>query len=264
MANSESNPCMLSSPNKEIPTIRIHSIETFGTHDGPGIRLVIFLQGCNLRCLYCQNPDTIEFQDGYEIPVDDIVKRTLNMKGYFGNKGGITLSGGEPLLQSREIIPLLEQLKDNGIHTNIDTNGTVLTSYSQRIITDLADLIMFDVKGCSANHFNQLTGQLLFEKNQNSIALREASQKPYWIRYVLIPEYSNSPQQLHWLGKTYGKQNFLEKIEVLPYHKLGVFKWQAMYKTYPLQHIEENTEANLLEAKAILTQYFDEPKLCFC
>ena len=104
--------------------LRVHSVESFGTHDGPGIRMVIFLQGCKLKCLYCHNPDTIETSGGIEYHTEELVEMALKMKPYFGKKGGVTVSGGEPLLQSKELVPFFKRLKEEGIHTNIDTNIT--------------------------------------------------------------------------------------------------------------------------------------------
>ena len=109
----------------------MHSIESFGTHDGPGIRWVVFLQGCKLKCLYCHNPDSIETAGGTEYDIEELVQMALKMKPYFGKKGGVTVSGGEPLLQAKELIPFFKRLREEGIHTNIDTNGRILNSFSK-------------------------------------------------------------------------------------------------------------------------------------
>jgi len=120
----------------------VHSIESFGTHDGPGIRWVVFLQGCKLKCLYCHNPDSIETAGGTEYDIEELVQMALKMKPYFGKKGGVTVSGGEPLLQAKELIPFFKRLSEEGIHTNIDTNGRILNSFSKELLDDYADLVM--------------------------------------------------------------------------------------------------------------------------
>ena len=125
---------------------RVHSVESFGTHDGPGIRMVVFLQGCKLRCLYCHNPDTIETTGGIDVHIEDLVQKAVHMKDYFGEKGGVTVSGGEPLLQSKELIHFFQRLKEEGIHTNVDTNGRILNHFTMTLLDDYTDLVMLDIK----------------------------------------------------------------------------------------------------------------------
>lgn len=237
-------------------TLLVHSIESFGIHDGPGIRLVIFLQGCNIKCLYCQNPDTISLKSGNEIKIDSLVKRALNMKSYFGEDGGITVSGGEPLLQSETLIPFFLQLKKEGIHTNIDTNGTVVNKNSIKLIKELADLVMFDIKHATAEGFQKLVGKGLFKQSEKLIALREDSNKPFWFRYVLIPGYTDDPKYLKIIGEKYEKYKNIERFQVLPYHQLGIYKWEVMGERYLLEAIPENTKEQVEAAKNILKGYF--------
>lgn len=236
--------------------LKVHSIESFGTHDGPGIRLVVFLQGCNLKCLYCQNADTIKNEGGTQISLDEIVRRAVNMKTYFGKTGGVTVSGGEPLLQSKTLIPLFRRLRAEGIHTNIDTNATVATAYARELISSLSDLVMFDIKHTTGEGFGQLTGFNGLQTAIDLISLREQSQKPYWLRYVLIPGITGSDESLHWIGRQFGQNRFLERVEILPYHKLGQYKWEALGETYPLEGVPENTPEQIGHAKTILKQYF--------
>ena len=245
----------------ENSTLKVHSIESFGTHDGPGIRMVVFLQGCNLKCLYCQNPDTIVLKGGQVIPILELVERAQKMKTYYSNGGGVTVSGGEPLLQSKQLTPFLEQLKANGIHTNIDTNATVGNEHARKIISELADLVMFDVKGTTAAQFKGITGVDRYAMALENIQLREESKKPFWLRYVLIPGRTNHEENLHWLGQTFGKYAYLEAIEILPFHQLGKHKWEAINETYALKEVQEPTAEELDVAEDILKQYFKADQL---
>ena len=139
--------------------LRVHSIESFGTHDGPGVRMVIFLQGCKLKCLYCHNPDTIDTHGGKEYQIEELVQMAIKEKPYFGKKGGVTVSGGEPLLQSKELVPLFKRLKEEGIHTNLDTNGRVLNHPIMELLDKYTDLVMLDIKHMTEEGFQKITGQ---------------------------------------------------------------------------------------------------------
>lgn len=236
--------------------LKIHSIESFGTHDGPGIRLVVFLQGCNLKCLYCQNADTITKEGGQLIAPEEIVRRAQNMRAYFGKTGGVTFSGGEPLLQSKKLIPLIQQLQQEGIHVNIDTNGTVGTDTAREIIGDLADLIMFDMKHTNAAGFENLTGVKGLNKAVEMIKLRESSQKPFWLRYVLVPGYTDDDSHFQWLIDHFSTFKQLELLEIIPYHKLGKYKWEALGETYQLEDVPENTAEQIQHAVDYLTPWF--------
>jgi len=238
--------------------LKVHSIESFGTHDGPGIRLVVFLQGCNLKCLYCQNADTIKNEGGQLMSLDEIVRRAVNMKPYFGQKGGVTISGGEPLLQSKTLIPLFHRLKAEGIHTNIDTNATVSNPYASELISDLADLVMFDIKHTTESGFEALTGRNGLHTAIDLIKLREKSKKPYWLRYVLIPGYTAKTEYLQWLIGQFSGMQYLERLEILPYHKLGQYKWEALGEKYPLEDARENTPGEIEQARSILEGHFKE------
>ena len=239
----------------------VHSIESFGTHDGPGIRMVVFLQGCNLKCLYCHNPDTIALKGGEEFTIEELVRRACNLKTYFGNTGGITISGGEPLLQSKNLYPLFKALKQEGIHTNIDTNGSVFNQDVKQLLDDYTDLVMIDIKHTNQEGYKQITGVHDRETVKALVAHRESSQKPFWLRYVLIPGLTDSPEHLHLLGQTYHHCHYLEKIELQPYHKLGIHKWEAMGEAYKLMETPENTKEQILKAEQILQNYFKEVKI---
>ncbi len=238
-------------------SLKVHSIESFGTNDGPGIRMVIFLQGCNIKCLYCQNADTIICSKGKEYSLDDLVQKAVRMKSYFGDIGGVTVSGGEPLLQSKALIPFFENLKAEGINTNIDTNGTIINLPSQKLVSDLADLVMFDLKGATSHTFEQMTGKALFNKSEELIQMRIKSKKPFWFRYVLVPGYTDFQAHLRMIGEKYGKCKNLKRFQVLPYHKLGLYKWDLLGEKYQLHNTPENTVEQTEKAKSILKEYFD-------
>lgn len=236
--------------------LKVHSIESFGTHEGPGIRMVIFLQGCNVKCLYCQNADTIPTEGGQLMHVDELVKKAINLKSYFGKKGGVTVSGGEPLLQSKTLLILFQKLQVEGIHTNIDTNGTIISSHSEKLIAEISDLVMFDVKHANPQGFQKMVGQNLHQQLFKLMKLREESNKPFWIRYVLVPGYTDNKSDLIHVGEILENYKNLERFQVLPYHKLGAHKWGALGEKYPLDGLKENSPEQIEQAKVILEKYF--------
>ncbi|WMI64520.1 pyruvate formate-lyase-activating protein [Aestuariibaculum sp. YM273] len=241
--------------------LNVHSVESFGTHDGPGIRMVVFLQGCKLKCQYCHNPDTIDTHGGEEYHIEDLVQMALKVKPYFGKKGGVTVSGGEPLLQSKALIPFFKRLKEEGIHTNIDTNGRILNHFTEELLDSYADLVMLDIKHMTEEGFEALTGVKNKETTFNFAKHREASGKPMWLRYVLIPGITNKPELLRALGEYFQNYKTIEKIELQPYHKLGIHKWEALGWEYELKDARENTEEEIDDAVQVLQNYFKEVKV---
>ncbi|WP_157363106.1 pyruvate formate-lyase-activating protein [Winogradskyella endarachnes] len=241
--------------------LRVHSIESFGTHDGPGIRFIVFLQGCKLKCLYCHNPDSIATSGGKEYHIEELVQMAIKMKPYFGKKGGVTVSGGEPLLQAKSLIPFFKRLKEEGIHTNIDTNGRILNHFSTELLDDYADLIMLDIKHMTEKGYVSLTGQANKKIAFNLAKHREDSGKKMWLRYVLIPGLTSDPELLHQLGNHFKDYSSIEQIELQPYHKLGVHKWEALGWDYELKDARENTEEELQQASDILSHYFKKVKV---
>lgn len=234
--------------------LRVHSIESLGTFDGPGIRLVIFLQGCNFSCSYCANPDTITLKGGDVMETEEIVGMAINQKPFFGKKGGVTISGGEPLLQAEGILRLFRRLHEEGINTCIDTNGSVCNS-SVRALLEYTDLVLLDIKHISPNTHIEITGK----NNTNTFAflkyLRE-KQIRVWLRYVLIPSLTDAQEALHALGQKLCEYRNIEKLEIQPYHRLGAHKYEHLGLKYKLEHIKENTHEQLDVAYAIFTQYF--------
>ncbi|MBR8537703.1 pyruvate formate lyase-activating protein [Carboxylicivirga sediminis] len=236
--------------------LRVHSFESLGTYDGPGIRLVVFLQGCNFKCLYCANADTIELKGGTETSVEEIVNMAKNQKPFFGKKGGLTFSGGEPLVQAKQLLPVVKTLKQEGFHVCIDTNGSILNE-DVKAVMEYVDIVLLDIK-----HINEAQHQLLTGKsNAKTLAFVDYLQeinKPVWLRYVLVPGYSNNPEHLHQLGKHFQAYNNIEKLEIQPYHELGAHKYEHLGWEYKLKGVKANTPEQLNEAYNILTTYFKE------
>ncbi len=223
--------------------------------------MVIFLQGCKLKCLYCHNPDTIDTHGGKEYHIEELVQMALKQKSYFGKRGGVTVSGGEPLLQSKELVPFFKRLKEEGINTNIDTNGRVLNHFTKTLLDDYADLVMLDIKHMTEEGYEALTGKRNKETTFTFANYREASGKKMWLRYVLIPEITSKPELLHQMGAFFKDYKTIEKIEIQPYHKLGIHKWEALGWEYQLKDARENTKEELDEASNILSKYFKEVKI---
>ncbi len=234
--------------------LKVHSLESLGTFDGPGIRLVMFLQGCNFACSYCANADTIPLKGGKPMEVEELVTLAVNEKPFFGKKGGVTISGGEPLLQASEITPLFERLHQEGINTCIDSNGSVFNTEVKKLL-EHTDLVLLDIKHIRQEMHQELTGKgnattLQFAEYLNQIG------KPIWLRYVLVPTLTDNPEDLHALGRHFKDYSNIEKLEIQPYHQLGAHKYEHLGLEYKLKHIKENTHEQLETAYHIFSQYF--------
>ena len=243
----------------DLELLRIHSLETFGTHDGPGIRMVIFVQGCQFRCLYCQNPDTVDINGGTLVTIDELVKKALKQKMYFSKKGGVTVSGGEPLLQRSKLIPLFSRLQENGIHTCLDTNGRVLDDQTKALL-DKTDLLLLDVKHINPEWHKKLTGL----KNKTTLKIaeyRESTGKPMWLRYVFVPGWTDQEEYLHQWGQHFSEYKTIEKVEIIPFHQLGKHKWELLELDYALADTLPPTAAELEKAAAIFKLYFNKVKI---
>ncbi|MCU0388089.1 MAG: pyruvate formate-lyase-activating protein [Chitinophagaceae bacterium] len=237
-------------------TLRIHSIESFGTHDGPGIRMVVFTQGCQFRCLYCANPDTWDPSGGREITLDEIVQRAIEEKPFFGKRGGVTISGGEPTLQRTMLIKLFEMFKAEGINTALDSNGRLLNDEVKTLLS-LTDYLLLDVKHMNDDWHHRLTG--LSNKSVLEVAAyRECTGLPMWIRYVLVPGWSDQPEFLHALGQHFQHYKSIQKLEIQPYHRLGVHKWEVLGWEYKLNNVEPPDGEQIDKAASIFRQYFNE------
>jgi len=237
----------------------IHSIETFGNVDGPGIRFILFLQGCSLRCKYCHNRDSWKMNAGKEMTVDEVITEVLKYREFFdASGGGFTVSGGEPLLQLPFLVELFKRCKEEGIHTNIDTSGgIVLTERNKQLMDQLlenTDLIMLDVKLMDPVGHKELIGV----PNEHIHAFgRYVAQSgtPLWIRRVLVPGLSDSKEDLEATADYIKELNTLgtvDRIEVLPYHPMGERKWEELGFEYPLKGQRIPTKDEVEEANAIL------------
>ncbi len=235
--------------------IRIHSIETFGTHDGPGVRMVVFTQGCQFRCLYCQNPDTLDISGGTMVEISELVKRAVHQKNYFGTEGGVTVSGGEPLLQCSKLNTFFKLLHEQGINTCLDSNGRLNTPGVHELLTH-TDLLLLDVKHINEEWHQKLTGQ----SNKNTLALaahRELSGKKMWLRYVLVPGWTDQPVYIEQWGRHFAGYKTIERVEIIPFHQLGAHKWELMGLAYPLKNTPLPSPETKILTKNIFDQYFE-------
>lgn len=237
--------------------INVHSYESMGTYDGPGLRYVVFLQGCPFRCLYCANPDTIDAV-GKSTPTSPeyILQQAVSMKPFFGKRGGITFSGGEPTVQAEKLIPLFRQLKAEGLHICVDSNGAIWNRHVEELFS-LADLILLDVKEIQPDRHAHITGRSN-EQTLRTAAWLEEHNHPFWLRYVLVPGLSDAAEDLHALGRHFQDYKQIQRVELLPYHTLGVHKYESLGWDYKLKDTKENTPEQLEAAAAILRDYFPQ------
>lgn len=231
---------------------KVHSTDSFGTVDGPGIRFLLFLQGCSLQCKYCHNRDTWDMDGGKYQSLDSILKKIIRYKEYImPNGGGITVSGGEPLLQADFLIELFTRLKKENIHTCIDTSGMLPLTENIKKVLSLTDLVLLDIKHIDSNKCKELVGfsnklELDFARylSFNSI--------PMWIRQVIIPGVTDDKEDLIKLKDFLKSLKNIEKIELLPYHTLGKHKWKDLGLKYDLDNIPSATAQDIERAKKIL------------
>jgi len=243
----------------------IHSTETFGAVDGPGIRFVVFVQGCKMRCKYCHNPDTwaMEGNNSVERTVDDVLSEALKYRGYWGKDGGITVSGGEALLQIDFVIALFIKCHELGINTTLDTaaqpykTNKHVTENIDKLLA-VTDLVLLDIKEINPERHKELTG------NPNTHILefaRYLSDKrvPMWVRHVLVPGETDFDEDLVELGKFVETLNGVKRFEILPYHTLGETKWQQLGWDYPLAGVKPPTTARVENAKELMhTETYSE------
>ena len=238
----------------------IHSIETMGMVDGPGIRYVLFTQGCLFRCQYCHNPDTWEKSEGKKIDSDEIVTELKSYLPYYeASGGGITVSGGEALLQAEFVLDLFRKCKEVGIHTALDTTGAVWNDSVVKLL-EVTDLVLLDLKEMDAKKHQTLTAcnntsvlnfaKYLAEKNI-----------PVWVRHVLVPGLTDDSQSIRELGMFIQDMKNIERVELLPFHKMGEYKWKQLDIPYLLSEVEPPTEDKVQEAYACLAEYISVDKL---
>ena len=242
----------------------IHSIETFGTVDGPGIRYVVFVKGCPMRCLYCHNPDTWLMKGGETKSVTEILDDYERYKPFLKG-GGITVTGGEPLLQIDFLIELFEEAKKRDIHTCLDTSGIqfrrnkpeILAKYER--LMKVTDLIMLDIKHIDPEQHKALTGQPQ-DNILDFLQFMEEQEKTIWIRHVLVPGITLNEEYLKRLGAYLAKFRQVKALDVLPYHNMGVEKYEKMGKEYPLAGVPEATKEQAIWAKDIILEAMKEER----
>jgi len=235
---------------------RIHSYESCGTVDGPGIRFIVFMQGCLMRCKYCHNRDTWDLHGGKEVTVDELMKDIVTYRHFMNaSGGGITASGGEAILQAEFVRDLFRACKREGIHTCLDTNGYV-RKHTPLIdeLLEVTDLVLLDLKHMNDHIHEDLVGVSNKRTLQFARYLQQINQ-PTWIRYVVVPGYTDDLESARMLGEFIKDMKNVEKVELLPYHELGKHKWEAMGYDYPLDGVKPPTRETMEAVQAVLREY---------
>lgn len=228
----------------------ISSIETLGTVDGPGVRFVVFLTGCTLRCLYCHNPETWDkYGKAEEYTPQRLVKQILRYKNYFAQNGGVTFSGGEPLLQPEFLVECLKELKKEGIHTCLDTAGVGVGGYEE--ILKWTDLVILDVKAVDESEYRRLTGRDIFEFKRFLESVQKAGTE-LWLRQVIVPTINDDEEHILKLKEFAKSISNVSKIELLPYRTMGEIKYKNLGITYPLSGIPEMDSERIEELNKLL------------
>ena len=233
-------------------TGRIHSVESFGALDGPGIRYVLFLQGCPLRCLFCHNPDSWRLDGGQEIGSADVVRDILRYRNFIRG-GGVTLSGGEPLLQPAFSASILQGCRENGLHTALDTAGSVSLFHCREAV-EAADLLLLDIKAADDALFRRITGRGM-DNTLDILNLCENQGKPVWIRHVLVPDLTLDGHLLHKLGRLLKPYQCIQRVELLPFHKMGEYKWESLAEPYSLRDTQPPDPEQVEQARSLLREY---------
>ncbi len=226
----------------------IDSFETMGLVDGPGVRFVVFMQGCPLRCAYCHNPETWLDTPKIQMTASELVKKILKYKVYFGEDGGVTFSGGEPLHQSKFLLEALKACKKENLHTCLDTSGFG-DDYDE--ILDYCDLVILDVKAIDAEKYKNLTGQAI-EKYQKFLNKCQEKNKKLWLRQVIVPNYNDSVEDILKLKKYISNIKNVEKVELLPYHSMAKEKYKNLGIKYRLEEVEDMNKQKCKELEKLL------------
>ena len=233
---------------------KIHSLESFGTVDGPGLRFVVFMQGCPLRCLYCHNPDTWDTKNPPNIELDpnELLQEVLRYKSFI-IKGGVTLTGGEPLLQAEFIKEFFRLCRQESIHTALDTSGAIFNEKVKEVL-EYTNLILLDIKSINANTHKTLTG---VRQDNTLLFLNYLEEKniPTWIRHVIVPGYTNNEADLEKLALFLSNYKVVKKVELLPYHTMGINKYEQLGLDYKLKEVQPLSTEELNRAKHIFEKY---------
>ncbi len=235
---------------------RVHSFETFGLVDGPGVRFVAFLQGCSMRCMYCHNPETWSGKCGIRMSAKQLFDKAYRYKNYWGKDGGITISGGEALLQIDFVTEVFEIAKKNRVHTALDTSGVTFSMSAEYLekfnrLMDVTDLVILDLKAMNSGLHKELTGH----KNEQILEMaRYLSDmgKPMWVRHVLVPGFTDQKSELLALRDFLHELKNIERVEILPYHTLGRSKWEKLGMEYPLEGVRTPSDEEVAKAERIL------------
>ncbi|MFI3207902.1 MAG: pyruvate formate-lyase-activating protein [Eubacteriales bacterium] len=242
----------------------IHSIESCGTVDGPGIRYVIFTQGCPLRCQYCHNPDTWKVGVGKTKTVDEVLEGFYSNQAFY-RTGGVTVTGGEPMLQMEFLIDLFRNLKEHGVHTCLDTSGIVYQDRNRKFMDQLeellplTDLVMLDIKHIRPDRHIALTGH----SNEGILAFAQYLDRkhiPMWIRHVMVPGITFFREYLEELGTFMGSLHNIQALDVLPYHSMGVSKYEELNIEYPLRGVPDGTKEEARAARETILRAYKERK----
>lgn len=230
----------------------IHSVESFGAVDGPGVRFVVFMQGCPLRCLYCHNPDTRRLDTGNRVTAQELFTQILEYKSFI-KSGGVTFSGGEPLVQAEFLTEVIKLCRGEGIHTAVDTSGGVPLAAAKTAIA-AADLLLLDIKDIDTEGCITLTGK----SNTDAFDILnycEYIEKPVWIRHVVVPKYTMKEEKYHRMGRILSWYHCIERLELIPFHKMGEYKWEFEDTAYMLHEIGSPADEDMLKAKEIMKSY---------
>lgn len=233
---------------------RIHSLQSLGTVDGPGVRCVVFMQGCPLRCICCHNPDTWDFSGGEETDSDELCRRILRFRPYFGKDGGVTVSGGEPLMQAEFVAAFFSELKANGIHTALDTSGCIMNDGIQKLL-DVTDLVLLDHKfPTEAEYFNNTRAHL----TDVEVFLSELDRRhiPTWLRRVIIPGKTDGEISVRRLNETARKFRCVEKIELLPFRNFCKEKYDTLGIPFLLGGVDPPRKETMEKLTALLDERY--------
>ena len=229
----------------------IHSIETAGMVDGPGIRYVIFFQGCNLRCLYCHNPDTWETNKGSKKSITEILSDIKGYRSYMNfSGGGVTITGGEPLLQPYFLINLLKEMGKQGYHRALDTSGYATDDILRQVLSNV-DLLLLDIKAIEPNLYKKITG-VEIDRSLRALEIAKEMNLPVWVRFVLVPGLTDDEEHLHKLRDFVHSYPNVEKFHLFPFHKMGEYKWDDLGLEYTLADTPRPTEEEKLRVRRIL------------
>ena len=229
---------------------QVHSIQSLGTVDGPGLRFVVFLQGCNLRCKCCHNPDTWDIKSEKQFTAEEIVEKAIKYKEYFGEKGGITISGGEPILQANFCYEIFKLCHENGINTCLDTSGSIFNDSVKKLLTE-TDRVLLDIKYTNNNDYLENVGCSL-EKPLEFLEYLNENKIPTTIRQVIIPTINDSEENIEKLNEIVQNHTCIDKVELLPFKKICQTKYDNMKIEFPFGHLDTPTKETMNKLNKLL------------